>query len=231
MRDGRELVLVTLRSTTLTEGWLDGNGLIQLWELEADGRWRLHWTFPEPSDDGGMRVLHYPHGGELFPHAHPEGDLFRFADSASLSTAADENVYSSPGGSVGVLLLRDVLEPPDYLYDHDVSSGGNPWRFPRAATKGDDGTILVTDSGCIASNSCPYPPRLVWISDRAAWDSSRLGYWTPDHLQLDLIDQASAVVRTLECGLVSPFMSQGVPIEQWGQELKALMTEGGRPCP
>lgn len=228
--DRRELYLLTQRALTHTEA-TDGDGVLQLWEYGAEG-WTLHWTFPEQLE-GSERAFSLPHGGELLLDAHPEGHLFRFAHSASLAVDREYKVNDSEGGSGSVLLLRDLMEPPDYLYDFYFSAGNEAQdvlRFPRFVEQQPDGSSLVTDSGCQADVRCDYLARVYWLRDDWDLNSAKAGYWTPEHDQLEFIPVESKILHSMQCGLISPFWVTRVPNERLGEELSALRALGGTAC-
>ncbi|MFM7201295.1 MAG: hypothetical protein ACKO6N_10935 [Myxococcota bacterium] len=228
--EGRELYLLTQRALTHTEA-TDGDGVLQLWEYAAEG-WRLHWTFPEQIS-GTERAFSLPHGGELLLNAHPEGHLFRFAHSASLAVDREYKVNDSSGGSASVLLLRNVFEVPDYLYDLYFTEG-NPeqdiLRFPRFVERQPDGTMLLTDSGCQADVRCDYLARVYWVRDDWDLNSPLGGYWTPDRDQLELISGEREILHSMQCGLISPFWVIRIPTEQLGEELQQMSEQSGTAC-
>lgn len=229
--EGRELYLITQRAQTHTEA-TDGDGAIQLWEY-ATGSWTHYWTFPEPIP-GEDHAFSLPHGGELLLNATPQGHLFRFAHSASLATDRDYKVNDSDGGSIGVLLLTDLFQPPDYLYDLYFAPGTSwqdVWRFPRFAEQQPDGSIMVTDSGCQADVRCDWRARIYWIPDDVSDNSSLGGFWDPQQSQLALVPQQNQVLHSLQCGLISPFWVQRIDEEDYGQELTQAKAAGGTGCP
>lgn len=226
--EGREFYLLTLRSTQIpTSGQVDGQGILQMWELNIDGTWYHHWTFPDGFETNPTQTLLFPHGGEWLEDAHPEGALFRFGDSASLSTSITYNPSNS-AGTIGVLLIRNILEGADYLYD--LEHGVDPWGFPRAIASVGDGSAIVADSGCIFPRNCPNVPRLVWVQEDEVANSALAGYWTPSQSQFELLDQSEEVEQELTCGLVNPYWSQVMPVEGLGVELTALLQKGGTKC-
>lgn len=227
---GRELYLVTIRALTHTTA-TDGDGVLQLWEYTAEG-WVHHWTYPEQVD-GQERAFSLPHGGELLLNAHPEGHLFRFAHSASLATDRDYKVNDSEGGSLSFLLLRDLFEPPDYLFDLYFPFGNaeqDVLRFARFAERQPDGTMLVTDSGCQADVRCDFRARLYWMRDDWTGNSSLQGYWTASQSELELTEAQEGILHTLQCGLVSPFWVIRIPGEALGTELQTARAAGGARC-
>lgn len=235
-REGGQYALLTQRSITGDGGALNGLGVLQLWELTPDQQFIYHWTFPEATEAGQPSFM-LPHGGELVENGHPEGDLIRFADSASLTTALPDTSGGpagppvTEGGSISVLLLRDLLSPPDYLYDL-YQAGDNVWGFPRFGEEVGDGTVMVTDSGCVGPmGNCPYQARILWLNEVDYGNSALGGYWTETQDQLVLNDQTSNIVRTLDCGFISPFWAQTIHPEDIGQELAAAQASGGQTCP
>lgn len=228
---GRELYLITQRALTHTDA-TDGDGALQLWEYTG-GNWQNYWTFPEPIP-GEDHAFSLPHGGELLLNAHPDGHLFRFAHSASLATDRDYKVNDSDGGSIGVLLLRDLFEPPDYLYDlyfEPRNPEQDVLRFPRLAERQPDGSMMVTDSGCQADVRCDWRARIYWLPDDQTVNSDREGIWTPTQSQLTLIPEQDRILHSLQCGLISPFWVQRIDGSDWGQELTGAQSQGGAGCP
>ncbi len=225
----RELYLINFRSI---ESNHNRSGRVQLWELQDDGQWVVHWTFPEQPDDGSMHFFRMPHGGDLVVNGSPEGHIYRLCNSAGFAESDEYNGTDPPGGTCPVLLIRDFMETPDYMHDLYQPTESLPgWAFPRQVSHVGDGTLIVTDSGCQAATFCPYTPRLIWLEDVETVNSDKGGYWTETFDQYELLDQTDNVLKVLECGLVNPYWVDVIHADEYGPEITAALASGGIPCP
>ncbi len=138
--------------------------------------WRQVWEFP-PMSTTEESFLSDPHGSNRFTGADGHNYVV-FAHSLGHS---DGTTYGDgTGGSIGLLRVDDDV--PVYMYDALLPKP-DALQFPRDVTPLADGSMLVTDSGCLG-DGCQYET-YDWIvhlpeADPAVGVS---GAWRADHSQ------------------------------------------------
>ncbi len=171
----------------------DSRGKILRWRKPHGGDWAQVWEWP-PESTGAPSFVNAPHGAD-----HLEGPDGRewvvFAHSLGLSDRWGDGT----GGTVGVIAVQG--DEPEYVADL-VPVGSEGFHWTRDVTALSDGTILVTDSGCLSGNDCVYPPAVYTLSLEGIEpaDEGQDGAWTADRHRLWL--QEAAVLR-------GPFFEDG----------------------
>jgi len=171
----------------------DSHGKILMWRRPYGGDWAQVWEWPPESTDEPSFV-NTPHGVDHL--TGPDGrEWVLFAHSLGLS----ERWGNGTGGTVGVIAIEDDI--PSYVADL-VPAGRVGFHWTRDVSALDDGTILVTDSGCMSGNDCEDAPGVWTLSLEGIEPASngQDGVWTQDRSRLWL--QEAAVIR-------GPFFEDG----------------------
>lgn len=210
------------------------NGLAStsLWRREESG-WSRVWQHPSVesgaylgaahnpdifTDDDGQTYLVYAHSNGL--GVHPLVDSF--------TGELDHH------GTIGV--ARVSGDGVEYLFDAAMPG---ELGFLRDVNRLDDGTFLVTDSGCMHPDDtdCTNPGQL-WnielppLSEASATGLS--GGFTAPHEQMNIVLAHTVDGRfgqPLTCGLWTPYSAQFMPAETLGRTLRAMLATGGSACP
>jgi hypothetical protein len=124
---GRALLLVTVRGDPFTWG---PTGLIMAWDVTEPDLPALVWRFPETGS------LDTPHGAVLREHGGQWWLLY-----------AHTRGMGEEAGTVGVAVLETPWSTPTYAADLVPPVLTEPWSFLRGVDLGEDGTLILTDSG------------------------------------------------------------------------------------
>ncbi len=223
---GEEMLLGTFFGSA-AEAPLGGPGLgrVTAWRQEQAG-WDASWSSPD-APMSQLAFLNAPHNADLvvvdgqayvvYAHSNGLGGHWEFEGW----TQGDDH-----RGSIGVLRLDD--DGPTYLFDG--YSPDPPLRFVRDVDLLDDGTWLVTDSGCINDllEPCEHSPGLWHLRmDLAVEPVPGLdGRWQADHAQQNLLPVEvldEPWPSPLSCGLRTPYESDLRWASQLGATLRARL--------
>ena len=228
--NGADAILVS----SLSEGGEEGHGRISVWNGWND-EWSEVWH--HPVNEGAN--LASPHNPDLFVASDGQTYLvYAHTNGAGMHIDYDDwTGERDHQGSIGVLRLHDGGF--DYLADIVVSADRGDGQAGFGAIRDvdvlDDGSFLVTDSGCLNHRftDCERSGA-VW---NVEYDVTQLvadgvtGQFSPDHLEQVFVE---AVVRDvwwdspLECGLLTPYESDLIVSSEAGMAIQEALeqTEG-----
>ncbi len=226
--DGRESLLLN----SLSHESVEGLSSVTLWQ-KADGLWTRLWQHPSEASGGYLGAAHNPDwvvdedGTAYVIYAHSNG-MGSHPQVRSFTGAEDHR------GSVGV--ARASAEGVEYLFDATLTG---QFGFLRDVNRLEDGTFLVTDSGCMhpEDTDCTYPGQ-IWnvalpeLSEVVAPGLS--GAFSGGHLDQNVIVAEPLdghFSQPLTCGLFTPYTAQFMPGDTLGETLLAMLEEPGEACP
>jgi len=213
--DGQQHLLLTHLNSVGT----DGEGMVTLWRDDGE-EWTQLWQHPP-----GSGRLAGAHNTDLFEGS--DGQLYGvYAHGNGLGASGDINKYHDKNdhrGSLGI--FRVDVGGPEYIMDVAVSDPG--FGFLRDADRLSDGSFLVTDSGPINHmfESCDRPPGIwhVAVDVESYGPSGKSGAFASDRssqevVSVEPVDQYWS--SPLACGLLTPYESDWVAVEDMGPGLR-----------
>lgn len=226
--DGRD----TLLFNSLNHNSDQGLASASLWQ-SVDGAWTRLWQHPSEESGGYLAAAHNPDwvtdddGQTYLIYANSNG--MGAHPLVSRFTGADDHM-----GSIGV--ARATAEGVEYLFDAALPG---QFGFLRDVNRLDDGTFLVTDSGCMhpEDTDCTHPGALWHVALpelSTATPSGLSGVFTASHVNMNIVTPAVIETRfaqPLLCGLFTPYSAQFMPGPTLGSTLQELLERPGETCP
>ncbi len=229
--EGTVHLLLSIKDSTWDNpesGATDRGKLLHL-VREEGGEPRTAWVFP-PVDTNEPSFLNSQHNIDIAVSATgARYALVAHSDGMGPSWYAG----GSPDDAAGsILLLSCCDDAPTYLADVRLPvESERTLGYLRDVDILDDGTVLVTDSGCVYPDGCTREP---WVGElsmpsydeiRAMDLPSKTGNWTDDHSTQNVVDAAISDVYLdapfLDVGL-SVYEADYVPAEDLGSLLSPL---------
>lgn len=206
-----------------------GAGTHSLWR-KGEAGWEAVWEHPtafrtEPD------FLNAPHNSDLVEvdgvsyviYAHSNGNGAHYEEQGWQKDSDDF-------GSVGVL----QLDEGGFIYRFDGILEGTPFNFLRDANRMDDGTWIVTDSGCGSDleTDCDRPASIrnvtLPLADAPAATASQDGAFSPTHEFQNLVSIEEVQVNwasPLQCGFHIPYEGEFLRGAQLGTTLRARLED------
>ncbi len=226
--DGRYL-LVTYYD--VSDAYNDGGAAI-LFHQTLTG-WDKAWQFPDPSL-AERAYLNAPHMALVLEDPGTRDRYLFYAHGRGLTNGWDTSTVTDRGGTVGVAALGPSLSiPPVYLGEaaENLEDPGSVMLYPRDMELLPDGSLIVTDAAC--ETLCPDPGMHHWLEPfyRGLQPSTKLGYFSGDHAEQELINVTGPQVRgDYDCGFGVMFEAQWVPLDQAGTFLRQAAASPKASC-
>lgn len=210
-----------------------GGGGIVMWQWTGQG-WTQAWSFPEPGSSD-LPYLNTPHMATYQEDPTTGAGWITYNHSRAL--AGDWGSYTQLGGSFGLLQPGPTLaDPPSYVADLVLHRDDpkNMTHFSRDFDILEDGSWLLTDSGCENSALCTNTARVFRVRpfELAASSVTRSGSYAQDLSRINVVDiPDSQVEAELQCGFYILFESQWLKTEALGPTLLSAAASATTPCP
>jgi len=211
----------------------DDDGGAALLFRETTSGWEKVWQFPDPTI-ADRAYLNAPHMALVLQDSGTGARYLFYAHGRGLTHGWDTSTMTDRGGTVGVAALGPLLSsPPVYLGEaaQNLYGTGPIFLYPRDMELLPDGSLIVTDAAC--ETLCPEPGMHHWIAPfhRNLGPSERLGYFSGDHAEQDLIDVSGEDARgSIDCGFGVMFESHWVSLDQTGTFLRRASSRARIPC-
>ncbi len=210
----------------------DDGGAVILFEHRGDW-WAKVWQFPDPTI-ADRPYLFGVHMALVLEDPLSSLRYLFYAHGRGLNRDWDSNPQVDRGGTLGVAALASSLRvPPVYFGEaaENYEEPGSIFLYPRDVEILPDGSLIVTDAAC--ETICLEPGMHHWIAPfyRGLGPSAKLGYFSGDHSEQDILDQTGPDVRKdMDCGLGVLFESHWVPLSRTGAFLRQAAAAPMRAC-
>ncbi len=229
--DGEPRMLASHKGFAVDEACCAGRGSVELYGEDSEGAWSQLWRFPaDPA---------------LWLSAQHNADVVMGTDGKPYVVVAHSNGHGAghedeawggdtQNGSISVLRLSEDGTGFTYLADVILPT---PFRFNflRDVDRLEDGSWLVTDSGCkAASGTCTQQPHLWHLSfEPEAFGTPGLGGgFLPDHSDQSFV-MATVLddwTNPLDCDFLNPYEADFLWSSELGPGLSAAIEAPAGDC-
>ncbi len=234
--NGEEVFLVNQKASNRDIEWgQTGMGKSTLW-AKRDGQWTLLDEHP-PQDATSASYLNAPHNSDMVTVG--DQSYVVLAHSNGNGTHFEYQIFDMETDHFGTIaVLKMDGDEMVYLYD-GLLDDEEPLNFVRDVDMMDDGTFLVTDSGCnyTVDDVCTHPSSIRHLAieldvDPPA-DAVKDGRWTPDQRYMEvrpLVELDTLFSSPLSCGLTIPYETDFRWTDELGPGIQARLQQPGQPC-